>query len=246
MRRTTTEPEHTTTLPWAGCTRNWRGPIRTATTTFPRRSSTTGGVEAGPSAGIVFEELTDLYIQTNRLRDAVTQAEDLLKQNPDNLDARRMLGRIYTRMAGDSQAGKVNEDYLKLAIEQYQKVTAKDAKDVESWIVLGRLYRFANNSVEAERRTTRPSRPIPAAKTPSPAWRCCTPTWGHPARHRETEGRHRQKPSERTLALLARSYRELRITKPPPKRSNAPWRWRPTIPPDSRTGGQPVSVQSAR
>jgi len=36
-------------------------------------------------------------------------------------------------MAGDSQAGKVNEDYLKLAIEQYQKVTAKDAKDAESW-----------------------------------------------------------------------------------------------------------------
>jgi len=35
-----------------------------------------------PSAGIIFEELTDLYIQTNRLRDAVTQAEDLLKQNP--------------------------------------------------------------------------------------------------------------------------------------------------------------------
>src|ERR1035441_3775990 len=104
-----------------------------------------------PSAGIIFEELTDLYIQTNHLRDAVTQAEDLLKQNPDNLDARRMLGRIYTRMAGDSQGGKVNEDYLKLAIEQYQKVTAKDAKDVESWVVLGRLYRFSNNSVEAEK-----------------------------------------------------------------------------------------------
>ena len=45
-----------------------------------------------PSANIIFEELTDLYIQTNRLADAVTQAEDMLKQNPDNLDARRMLG----------------------------------------------------------------------------------------------------------------------------------------------------------
>src|SRR5579863_4292996 len=45
-----------------------------------------------PTASIIFEELTDLYIQTNRLQDAVTQAEDLLKQNPDNLDARRMLG----------------------------------------------------------------------------------------------------------------------------------------------------------
>src|ERR1035437_7824222 len=53
------------------------------------------------SAGIIFEELTDLYIQANRLRDAVTQAEDLLKKNPDNTEARRMLGRIETALRGD-------------------------------------------------------------------------------------------------------------------------------------------------
>src|SRR4051812_14330658 len=32
-------------------------------------------LKADPSANIIFEELTDLYIQTNHLRDAVTQAE---------------------------------------------------------------------------------------------------------------------------------------------------------------------------
>ena len=104
-----------------------------------------------PSASFIFEELTDLYIQTNRLRDAVTQAEDLLKQNPDNLDARRMLGRIYTRMLGDPQAGKINEEMLRKATEQYQKVTEKDPKDADSWVILGRLYRVASNSVEAEK-----------------------------------------------------------------------------------------------
>src|SRR5689334_21249166 len=51
-----------------------------------------------PSASLVFEELTDLYIQTNHLRDAITQADEMLKQNPDNVDARRMLGRIYMKM----------------------------------------------------------------------------------------------------------------------------------------------------
>src|SRR5437588_8263045 len=69
-----------------------------------------------PSASIVFEELTDLYIQTNHLRDAVTQAEDLLKQNPENIDARRMLGRIYMRMISTPD-NRINEDYLKKAIE---------------------------------------------------------------------------------------------------------------------------------
>ena len=164
-----------------------------------------------PSAGIIFEELTDLYIQTNRLRDAVTQAEDLLKQNPDNLDARRMLGRIYTRMAGDSQAGKVNEDYLKLAIEQYQKVTAKDAKDAESWVVLGRLYRFANNSVDAEKAYNEAIKTDPDNEDALTGLALLYSDVGDTRRAIEKLKAVTDKnPSERTLALLARAYRELR------------------------------------
>jgi len=104
-----------------------------------------------PGASFLFEELTDLYIQSGRLKDAVTEAEDILKREPDNLDARRILGRIYTRMIGDTQQGKVNEEMLRLATEQYAKIVAKDPKDIESWLVLGRLYRTAHNSVEAEK-----------------------------------------------------------------------------------------------
>lgn len=101
-----------------------------------------------PSASFLFEELTDLYIQSGRLKDAVTEAEDILKRDPTNLDARRILGRIYIRMIGE---GKINEEMLRAAIDQYQKITAKDPKDMESWLTLGRLYRTARNSVEAEK-----------------------------------------------------------------------------------------------
>jgi len=103
-----------------------------------------------PTANIVFEELTDLYIQTNRLADAVSQAEDMLKQNPENLDARRMLGRIYTRMIPENQPGRVDERYVRRAIEQYETITQKDPKDAESWVMLGRLYQVSNKSPEAE------------------------------------------------------------------------------------------------
>ncbi len=103
-----------------------------------------------PSASLVFEELTDLYIQTNHLRDAITQAEEMLKLNPDNVDARRMLGRIYMKMISTTD-NRINEDYLHKAIEQLQKVTQKDPKDAESWVALGRLYRVSNNSVDAEK-----------------------------------------------------------------------------------------------
>ncbi len=104
-----------------------------------------------PGASFLFEELTDLYIQSGRLKDAVTEAEDILKREPNNLDAHRILGRIYIRMIGDTQQGKVNEDMLHKATDQYEKIVAKDPKDVESWLTLGRLYRTSRNSVEAEK-----------------------------------------------------------------------------------------------
>src|SRR5204863_45634 len=64
---------------------------------------------------------------------------------------RRMLGRIYTRSIGDSQQGKINEEMVKKSIEQYQIITTKDPKDIESWLTLGRLFRVSQNSVEAEK-----------------------------------------------------------------------------------------------
>src|SRR5579859_5429197 len=104
-----------------------------------------------PSASFLAEELTDLYIQAGRIKDAVTEAEELLKQNPENLEARRLLGRIYARLIGDPQQNRINEEMLKRAIEQYQKITAADDKDQESWLMLGRLDRLAHNSIEAEK-----------------------------------------------------------------------------------------------
>jgi tetratricopeptide (TPR) repeat protein len=74
----------------------------------------------------------------------------MLKADPDNVDARRMLGRIYMKMIS-TQDNRINEDYLKKAIEQLQKVTEKEPKDSESWVALGRLYRVSNNSVDAEK-----------------------------------------------------------------------------------------------
>ncbi len=104
-----------------------------------------------PAASFLSEELTDLYIQAGRIKDAVTEAEDLLKQNPDNLDARRLLGRIYARLIGDPDQHKVNDEMVQRAIEQFLKVTEKDPKDVESWLMLGRLESVNRNSVEAEK-----------------------------------------------------------------------------------------------
>ncbi len=102
-----------------------------------------------PTATFIGQELSDLYIQSGRLREAVTNAEAALKENPDDLGARRILARIYTRLIGDAQANKIDETMVKKAIEQYQKITEKEPTDSESWMMLGRLYSVSHNSPEA-------------------------------------------------------------------------------------------------
>jgi tetratricopeptide (TPR) repeat protein len=104
-----------------------------------------------PDASFLAEELSDLYVQSGRLREAVAEAEESLKRNPNDLTARRILGRIYTRLIGDQQQGRVNDDMLKKAIEQYQQIATARPKDVETLLMLGRLQKIAQNSVESEK-----------------------------------------------------------------------------------------------
>lgn len=108
-------------------------------------------IQADPGASFLAQELTDLYIQAGRLREAVIEAEQLLKRDPGNVEAHRILGRIYMRMIGDPAAGRLDEGMLRRATEQFEQITQKDPSDVDAWVTLGRLRRMAQNSVEAEK-----------------------------------------------------------------------------------------------
>ncbi len=83
----------------------------------------------------------------------MTEAEDLLKRNPDDLGARRILGRVYTRLIGDPQGqqGKIDEKMLKLSIEQYAIIVQKDPDDAESALLLARLYRLNHDTASSEK-----------------------------------------------------------------------------------------------
>jgi tetratricopeptide (TPR) repeat protein len=164
-----------------------------------------------PGASFLFEELTDLYIQSGRLKDAVTEAEDVLRQEPNNLDARRILGRIYTRMIGE---GKINEEMLHSAIDQYQKITATDPKDLESWLALGRLYRAASNSVEAEKAYTQALAVDPASEEALTGLAIVYSDIGDTKKAIEKlKAVTNKDPNPRTLAALASSYEQLHDNK---------------------------------
>jgi tetratricopeptide (TPR) repeat protein len=106
-------------------------------------------IKADPSASMLSEELSDLYVQSGRLREAQTDAEDTLKKNPNDLNAHRLLARIFTRLVGDG--GKVDEAMLRRAIEEYQKVTTIAPNDTDALLMLARLQKASDNSVDAQK-----------------------------------------------------------------------------------------------
>ena len=104
-----------------------------------------------PTASFLVEDIADLYRESGRLREAVLEAETALKNNPNDLSARRVLARIYTQQIGDSQTNKIDQGMLQKAVEQYQLITDRDPKDVDSLIMLGRLEKLMQNTPEAEK-----------------------------------------------------------------------------------------------
>lgn len=107
-------------------------------------------IKADPQTPLLSEELSEVYIETGRLHEAEADAQASLKQNPNDLNALRLLARIYMRQIGDSQQNRIDEAMLHKAIEQYQNITRLDPKDVDSWLMLGRLQKVAQNSVDAQ------------------------------------------------------------------------------------------------
>jgi tetratricopeptide (TPR) repeat protein len=107
-------------------------------------------IENDPTSEYLNAGLAELYAKTGRIRDAVLEAQDILKRDPNNLEARKLLGRIYLRSLGDLQSGTQSQEVLKLAIEQFQEIVRLEPRNVDSHLLLGRLYRLNNDLVKAE------------------------------------------------------------------------------------------------
>jgi tetratricopeptide (TPR) repeat protein len=109
-------------------------------------------IQADPSSDYLNAGLADLYWRTGRIRDAVVEAQDILKRDPNNVDAHRLLGRIYLRSLGDVQSGNSqSREMQKLAIDQYEQIVKLDPSSVEDHLLLGRLYSYSNDLTKAEK-----------------------------------------------------------------------------------------------
>jgi tetratricopeptide (TPR) repeat protein len=107
-------------------------------------------IDNDPSSEFLNATLAELYAKTGRIRDAVLEAQDILKRDPNNLEAHRLLGRIYLRSLGDTQSGPTSREVLRLGIEQYEALARLEPKNADNHLLLGRLYVLNKDYAKAE------------------------------------------------------------------------------------------------
>lgn len=103
-----------------------------------------------PKSPVIGERLAEMYWKAQRIKDAVNEAQQILKRDPNDVQSRRLLGRIYLRSLGDLSAGNGQSEMVARAIEQYREIYRLDPADTESALWLARLYRLKNDHDKAE------------------------------------------------------------------------------------------------
>ena len=111
-------------------------------------------LNADPDSAELSDDLADLYFRADRVHDAETTAHAVLKTHPDDIDAHRLLGRIYLRQLGEGQNGGAptanSANVLDQAIGEFERIVALQPKSVEDHMVLGQLYTVKHQSEKAE------------------------------------------------------------------------------------------------
>ena len=112
-------------------------------------------LNADPGSPQLNDALADLYFRIpGHVHDAEVTARNLLKTSPDDIDAHKLLGRIYLRELGEGQNAGANasseSEVLNQAIAEFEKIVALQPRSVEDRMVLGQLYTVKHDSKKAE------------------------------------------------------------------------------------------------
>ena len=108
-------------------------------------------LDLAPGSTVIMERLAEIYAKSQRIREAEVQAQNVLKLDPDDVNAHRLLAQIYVHALGDMSAGDLQKENLAKAVEQFQAILRIQPEDTYSALWLARLYRFQNKHEEAEK-----------------------------------------------------------------------------------------------
>ncbi len=110
-------------------------------------------LNADPASPQLNNALSSLYFRTGHVREAESTARELLKSAPGDVDAHKLLGRIYLRSLSEGQNAPSSTSptgsVLDLAIAEFEKIVALEPRSVENLLVLGQLYTVKHDTKKA-------------------------------------------------------------------------------------------------
>ena len=106
-------------------------------------------LESDPGSLVIRIEMINLYAGANRLPKAVAIAEEIIAEDPENVEVHSLLGSIYRSYATRDRQG-VNTELLLKAIEHFERVVAIEPDKATHHLELGVLYRSADKPERAE------------------------------------------------------------------------------------------------
>jgi tetratricopeptide (TPR) repeat protein len=111
-------------------------------------------LNADPGSPQLNDGLADLYFRAGRVHDAEVTARGLLKNSPKDVDAHRLLGKIYLRALSDGSndvsSSSPSGNALDQAIAEFEEIVALQPNSVEDRMVLGQLYTVKHDPKKAE------------------------------------------------------------------------------------------------
>lgn len=112
-------------------------------------------INADPGSAQLQNGLAELYFRMpGHMRDAESTAKEIIKAHPDDVDAHKLLGRIYLRQLSDQQnassASEPSGNTIDLAIGEFERIVTLSPRSVEDHMILGQLYTVKHESAKAE------------------------------------------------------------------------------------------------
>ena len=107
-------------------------------------------MESDPGSTYLSLELAELYASTGRWQNALQETEDTLERHPEDLAARKLLGRLYLRVLMPDRGQQPNMDMQERAVKQFEAIIERDPNDVSSYLILSQLYRMGGENAKAE------------------------------------------------------------------------------------------------
>ena len=111
-------------------------------------------LNADPGSASLTLSLAEMYLKTQHRTEAISTVRGLLKQNDQNLEAHKLLGRIYLRAlsqeSGPGASSAANMQTLDQAIQEYTRIVALEPRSMENHLLLGKLLSVKHETAKAE------------------------------------------------------------------------------------------------